>query len=433
MKNKQAIYLLFLSNIVSGLAQGISMIAIPWYFVEIVMMPRLFFYAYIAVTFLTLFWGLYAGTLIDRYSRKKLFIITNLICGIIVALIAFYGFYINRDSTQELIHLPHFLVISVFGLTIFNYNIHYPNLYAFGQEITPRKYYGKLNSYIEIQGQSTSVLAGAFAALLLTGTVDKKMNIAGFNISLPIEINQWSIHEILLIDAITYFIAIFIIMFIRYIPVVKEKVDLGSLFSRFKGGLEYLKKNPLIFNFGLASYMLFAFTLVEVHILLPSYVKNFLQQTGDIYASAEIYYSIGAIFAGLIIIRLFKNYNTVFGIISLMIFVMLAFLGMTFIKSIFVFFLANLILGISNAGVRVLRTTYIFHHVPNNVIGRTNSVFNSLNIVVRMLLIAVFIFPFFSHGDNIRWGYAVGVFLLIIAILPLIVKYKETVRLERID
>jgi hypothetical protein len=36
-------------------------------------------------------------------------------------------------------YLTDFFVILVFGITIFNYNIHYPNLYAFGQEITEPK------------------------------------------------------------------------------------------------------------------------------------------------------------------------------------------------------------------------------------------------------------------------------------------------------
>ena len=49
MKNKQAIYLLFLSNIISGLAQGISMIAIPWYFIEIIDKPEFFAYSYIEI------------------------------------------------------------------------------------------------------------------------------------------------------------------------------------------------------------------------------------------------------------------------------------------------------------------------------------------------------------------------------------------------
>jgi len=84
MKNKQAILLLFLSNIISGLAQGISMIAIPWYFIEIVDMPEFFAVSYLLITFSTLFWGIYAGSLIDRYSRKKIFILTNFVCGFII-------------------------------------------------------------------------------------------------------------------------------------------------------------------------------------------------------------------------------------------------------------------------------------------------------------------------------------------------------------
>ena len=84
MKNKKAISLLFLSNIISGFAQGVSMIAIPWYFVEIVSRPEVFATAYIFITFITLFWGLYAGTIIDRYSRKKIFILINIVCGLII-------------------------------------------------------------------------------------------------------------------------------------------------------------------------------------------------------------------------------------------------------------------------------------------------------------------------------------------------------------
>ena len=50
MKNKRAIYLLFLSNIISGFAQGISMIAIPLYFVEVVGRPHVFSISYIIIT-----------------------------------------------------------------------------------------------------------------------------------------------------------------------------------------------------------------------------------------------------------------------------------------------------------------------------------------------------------------------------------------------
>ena len=96
-----------------------------------------------------------------------------------------------------------------------------------------------------------------------------------------------------------------------------------------------------------------------------------------------------------------------------------------------VVFIANLILGLTNAGVRVLRTTYLFNHIPNNVIGRTSSVFNSLNIMVRMCLIGLFALPFFTTNDNVRYGYLVGTIMVLISIIPLLLHYKSLINLDK--
>ena len=305
--------------------------------------------------------------------------------------------------------LPNFLVFFVFAVTIFNYNIHYPNLYAFGQEITEQKNYGKLNSYIEVQGQTTSVLAGAFAAILLTGTTNKNLEIAGFNFILPFNVEKWQIYDIFLLDAFTYLAVIVIFSFIKYSSIKNEKIHHFNFC--YSDNSRILKDNPSIFIFGLVSYMLFAFTLVELHVILPSYVHDFLLASGNVYASAEIYYSIGAIFSGLLILRFLSRYNTILSVVLLMLVVACAFFAMTFLNSLIVFFIGSLILGITNAGVRILRTTYLFNNIPNNLIGRATSVFSSLNIIVRICLISLLTIPFFNIGDNIRWGYLIGVVL----------------------
>lgn len=424
MKNRKAIYLLFLANIISGMAQGISMLAIPWYFAE-VSRTDFFWNFYLIITFITLFWGIYAGTLIDRYSRKKLFIIINCVCGLLIGSIAFIGSGSNLE-----INSSDILVVLVFAITIFNYNVHYPNLYAFGQEITEPKYYGKLNSYIEVQGQVTSVLAGAFAAILLTGTENQILQIGGITFNLPFEIQKWSIYDIFLLDATTYLFVILIFSFIKYTPISKEKKHTDGIIDRLKGGFIFLKREPIIFVFGLASYMLFAFTLVEIHVLLPDYVKKFLIAEGNVFASAEIYYSFGAIFSGLLILRLFKKVKTVFAVIILMSIASLSYYYLVFVDFLWYFFLANFLIGITNAGVRILRTTYIFNHVPNNLIGRTNSVFGTLNIVVRMLLIGILSFSFFQTSDNIRYGFFVGLCLMLLSIGVLFLWSKKIVSSE---
>ena len=91
MKNKQAITLLFIANIISGFAQGISMLAIPWYFADILGMSSTYAKGYAVLTFISLFWSLYSGTLFDRYSRKKLFLYSNLASCLIIGSPAFYG------------------------------------------------------------------------------------------------------------------------------------------------------------------------------------------------------------------------------------------------------------------------------------------------------------------------------------------------------
>ena len=412
VKNKRAVYLLFLANIISGIAQGISMLAIPWYFSDNM---DVFFIWYLVITGLTLFWGIYAGTLVDRYSRRRLFIVINTVCGILIGGVALYGSIINS--------LSDFFVILVFGITIFNYNIHYPNLYAFGQEITEPKYYGKLNSYIEVQGQVTSVLAGGFAAILLNGG----LSLGAFKI----DVNKWEIYEIFLLDAATYFVVIFLFILMNYTPIKKNNIDTEKLLGRLKGGIKYLLNHSVIFIFGLVSYMLFAFTIVEIHVLLPGYVSSFLQEGGDVFAAAEICYSLGAIFSGLLILRLLRKWSTVTGVIILMSCVAIAFYAMCMWNVLWIFFIGNLVLGITNAGIRILRTTYIFNQVPNNLIGRVGSVFGTLNIVVRMLLIGLLALPFFQINDNIRFGYMVGMLLMFASISVLIYFYKNIVESEK--
>jgi MFS family permease len=149
VKNKQSLNLLFTANGISGFAQGISMLAIPWYFTKS-QSGTYFNVSYGIITAIVLFFGLYAGTLVDRFSRKANFLGNNLVCGILILAISILG-YINGA-------LDDFWVMAVFGITMLNYNIHYPTLYAFGHEITEPQYYNKVNSNIEVVGQKRKVI-----------------------------------------------------------------------------------------------------------------------------------------------------------------------------------------------------------------------------------------------------------------------------------
>ena len=138
MKNKKAIILLFAANTISGVSQGISLIAIPWFIINQLGMPGFYGLLFLVVTILSLFWGPYAGTLIDRYDRKKVMLGIQSVGLVCVLGIASLGWYLQNTTL--------WMAAAIMVITKLIYNIHYPNLYAFAQEIAEKKQYGRISS-----------------------------------------------------------------------------------------------------------------------------------------------------------------------------------------------------------------------------------------------------------------------------------------------
>ena len=386
------------------------MLAIPWYFAKHLNASATFAAIYSIATFITLFWGLYAGTLIDRFPRKNIFLSICAVSAIVLLSVSSYGLLSGS--------IPMVLVATVFCFTVFNYNIHYPTLYAFGQEITEKENYSKTNSLLEVIGQSTNVLSGAMAVMLIEGI---NLSFGSFNLN----IEAWSIQEIFFLDGCTYLVAMVLIYFIRYIPTERNIISKEPIMKRLKEGFKYLKERPILFYFGNASYTVFIFVLIATHILWPLYIEDRLSLGGDIYALNKICYAIGAMLAGIFVSKLFRSKSSVYTIICLMSIALLAFVGLIFNSNVYLLFFFALGLGISNAGIRIMRITYLFNHIPNNIIGRTNSVFQSINILLRSILIAVFSLAFFNSDGNVIYSFLIAAIAIAISLIPLLVHYKK--------
>ncbi len=392
------------------------MIAIPWYFVSMDEMST-FGWMYVISSIISLFWMPYCGTLIDRFNRKKIFLAVTSIVGSLIIAVAALGYYLG--------HLPWYMVALVFIITFCNYNIHYPNLYAFMQEITEEKYYGEVTSYIEIQGQVTAVLAGAGAAMLLEGTQDGLINIFGFKLNLGFNITAWEIHEIFALDAITYMLSFFIILLISYVPLVSRTIEKGSVITQLKVGYQFLIDNTRIFLFGVASYSVFVAVLITTFFIAATYVKSHLHEAGDVYAASEMYYAVGAIFAGVAIRRLFNRTTIPMAIIILSTLTAILFAVLFVSKSVVIFYGMLLLLGITNAGTRIMRVTYLFSHIPNQVYGRTSSIFFLTNISLRILFLSLFSIAFFQTGNNIIYAFAIVSVFLFITVFILVKNYAS--------
>ena len=422
MKNKEALYLLFTANAISGIAQGISLLAIPWYFTSMLDEPGFFGKIYAGATLLSIPWNLYAGTLVDKYSRKNIFIWINIVSALILFGASLYGFAYEG--------LPVGLIAFVFTAIILNFNIHYPALYAFGQEISDPKDYGRISSIFEVLHQSTTILSGGVAAILLTGIDSAGINMLGLQLRLPIEIDSWELYEIFLLDAATYVVALILISLMKFQPVAVRKKDTSRIMDRIKTGFRFLMKNPLIFLFGVMSYNIFVIILIEVHLLLPIYVDNHLELGADVLASSEIYYAFGALVAGLSIRLLFSKSNTIFAVLVLMFVNGAVFITAGLTRDFLLFYFISIIMGLTNAGTRVMRVTYLFKLISNEIIGRCGSVFAVINIILRVILISLFSISFFMSGNNVIYAYIFCGAFVIVSMIPLIIKYKKLKALE---
>lgn len=417
MVNKTALNKLLLANAISSFAQGISMLTIPWYFTTIMHQESEFGIIYSVTTLLSIFVGLYGGTLIDKYPRKNIFLTLCVLGFTILASVASVG-YLNGA-------IPTVLVAFVFSYTLLNYQIHYPALYAFGQELTEKEHYSKTNSLFEIQGQATSILSGTLAAVLLSGI---NLNLGDYlPINFSIRVDPWALHEIFTADAITYLLSFIVIKSIRYTPQhTKPKSTEESVWNRMKVGFQFLIQKPYLLLFGVASHNLFVVVLVNVHQLIPIYIANYLEESAGAYASTRVLYAAGALLAGFTIRWITKNSSTITSIVVLLFGSTLAFIACYFTKSVWVLALFSLVVGVGNAGTRILRITYLFNEIPNYVIGRATSVFQMINIILRFSFITLFALPYFTTQHGIPQAYLIsGIFVGISATVLLVLKLKK--------
>jgi len=424
LKNKKALTILFVANGISGFAQGITMLSIPWYFTKNDM-SIVFIASYAVITLGSLFWGLYAGALIDGFNRKDVFLGTNFLSGLILLSVASLGY---KEGV-----LPVSLILLVFTTTFYGYYIHYPNLYAFAQEISNPKDYTKVTSYIEIVGQSTSMASAALGGILLDGIdVIETFSFFGMHFSIPITIEKWELHKIFIMDGLAYFVSFALILFIKYTPARRAmEVDEGDLEDRLKLGYDYLKKNMLITVFGVCSYSIFIITLVEIFTLRPLYVYNHLQERADVLGLTELMYACGSLVSGIVIRQVMSKMPVPKSIIIFTLLTAAAFTLATFTQEVYIFYIFSFITGLTNAGARIFRVSYLFSLIPNELSGRINSIFNVINIIARMIFILVFLIPFFSVGSQITYAYLIlGLFTLAAAIV-LIILYKPILKLTQ--
>ncbi|WP_085520678.1 MFS transporter [Tuberibacillus sp. Marseille-P3662] len=398
LKDRRLI-LIVLANFVSSIGSGVTSIGASWLLVNRENGEYILGYTMLGITILLFVLNPYIGIVIDRFSRKKVYLFNQVLGLTIVGSVTLWGMIADQYHAWQLITF-------MFSFSLY-FSLHYPTLLAIVQEMFSRSSYRSLNGILEIESQSASAVAGGIAGILL-GIIDYDY--------------------IFLFDTFTF---VFSFVFISFIPYQKRyeiQNKRVTIISDIYEGLQFLKGKLLLVVLLLGTLMPFICVTVYNYVK-PVYIASTIEENVSAFGLSEMFYAIGAILAGLIIPMLGKRIGY-FGTITIMMTVFTVFLvTMAEIPLLIVFLSVTLLAGLGNAGTRIMRRTIMMELVPNDIIGRVNSFFKGIELMIRIGLLVIFVQ--FMSGTGAITALMVMSALMIVALIGVLVNKNIITQAEK--
>ena len=228
----------------------------------------------------------FGGVISDRFSRRKILMTTDLVCGILCLVISF----IRNDSWM----IASLIFANIVQAIAFAFSR--PANKAIITEVVEKDEIVTYNAHLELVLQVVGVSSPVFSFLVLQFA---------------------SLHATLLLDALTFFIAFALVALLpKEEPKVQEKKRFTAkdIFSDIKDGLHYIwQQKEIFFLLLVASSVNFFFAAFEF--LLP--FSNRLYGVKGAYATILTLGAIGSIIGALIANKFKSSMNTLLFLIIL--------------------------------------------------------------------------------------------------------------------
>ena len=221
----------------------------------------------------------FGGVISDRFSRRKILMTTDLVCGLLCLAISF----IRNDRWM----IAALIVANIVQAIAFGFSR--PANKAIITEVVEKEEIVTYNAHLELVLQVVSVSSPVFSFLVLQFA---------------------SLHATLLLDALTFFIAFVLVAFLpKEEPQFQEKHRLTGkdIFSDIKEGLDYIwHQKDIFFLLLVASGVNFFFAAFEF--LLP--FSNRLYGVKGAYATILTLGAIGSILGALVANKIASSMKT---------------------------------------------------------------------------------------------------------------------------
>ena len=221
----------------------------------------------------------FGGVISDRFSRRKILMTTDLMCGLLCLAISF----IRNDRWM----IAALIVANIVQAIAFGFSR--PANKAIITEVVEKEEIVTYNAHLELVLQVVSVSSPVFSFLVLQFA---------------------SLHATLLLDALTFFIAFVLVAFLpKEVAKVQEKKQFTGkdIFSDIKEGLDYIwHQKDIFFLLLVASGVNFFFAAFEF--LLP--FSNRLYGVKGAYATILTLGAIGSILGALVANKIASSMKT---------------------------------------------------------------------------------------------------------------------------
>ena len=195
---------------------------------------------------------------------------SEVVGGSVTLLFALWGLSTGYFETWQ-------LIVIYFSGSLY-YNVHFPTQFAFTPGIFSKEQYKTLNSILEVQNQSTSMIAGGLASLL---------------------IDHIDFAWILLADAMTYFLGFGLFLLIPYIK--NRSVTANGAVSMWSN----YQRRLCLFENETAVGHVFPLRADAISLCygrelsLSVYITSVLHGGVNVLGAADMIFAIGAVVAGL--------------------------------------------------------------------------------------------------------------------------------------
>lgn len=334
--------------------------------------------------------GPFIGVIIDRYNRKRIMVISDLMISLASLVLVIAG-WVGFLSTG--------LILAVLLMRSIGSAFHNPCLQAVTPLIVPENQLTRCAGYSQSLQSVSQIFSPAIAAVLY---------------------QSWSLSGIIFLDVIGALIAVFTLI-ISEIPELdkSEKTEKLHVLQEAKEGFQILKTKKGMLGLVFIS-ALYSFALMPTSALFPLMSMSYFGGTSTSASIVEVVFSIGVLVGSLILSKWGGSKNRIYTIIgSYLLMSFSLFISGLLPPSSFIGFAAcSWLMGVSNPFYWGMYTPILQSNFEAKYLGRVMSLSSSIMVICSPLGLSIS--GVFAETFGVeKWFLVAGTIILLASILCL--------------